>query len=78
LLDINESLLTLAQMEKLVSFQPRFDNELASGKTAIVVQEGFLSGLSRSIAMQSNMLEATYVVMVFSSRDTAYKWFDEP
>ena len=73
-----KSLLTIKQLDQIVSFQPRFEGEREPGKSAIVVQDNFISGLSNVLGTQNNMSGAAYTVMVFSSKDTAYKWLDEP
>ena len=78
LLDVSENLITLEQMEKIISFPPRFKGEGQSGKTAIVAQNSFLMGLANVLGMENNLLKAPYTVMVFNSLDSAYKWFDEP
>lgn len=78
LLQITESLFTLEQAEKIVKFQPRFEGKRKSGKTAIVVQDQFLYGISNVLGMENNLLEAPYTVMVFGSKETAFKWIDEP
>jgi len=76
-LKTTERQITVEQAEKILSLKQRYEGESGSGKTAVVAHERFFYGLSRTFAMQSNLLKARYTVMVFSSRDTAYKWFDE-
>jgi len=66
------------QAEKLLLLKERYDGKLAEGKTAIVAQNNFFYGLSRTLALQSNLQEARYTIMVFNNRETAHKWFDEP
>jgi len=78
LTETKENQLSLEQMDEVISFQPRFEGNRESGKTAIVAQDSLLWGLSRTIAKESNRLDALYTVMVFSTEGAAYPWFDEP
>lgn len=76
-LDVTKNRITPAQAEKIVHLKQRYAGQKGSGKTAIVAHDNFFYGLSRSLAAQSNLQEATYTVMIFNDLDIAYKWFDE-
>ena len=77
-LETTKNSITPEQAEKLLLLKQRYEGKKKKGKTAIVAHDDFFFGMSRSLALQSNLLDARYMVMVFNNPDTAYKWFDEP
>jgi len=76
-LDVTKNRITPEQAEKIVYLKQRYVGKKESGKTAIVAHDNFFYSVSRSLAMQSNLQEATYTVMIFNDLNVAYKWFEE-
>lgn len=76
-LGITKNRITPEQADMIVSLKQRYEGEKGSGKTAIVAHNDFFYGISRSLAMQSNLQEATYTVMIFNNLRVAYKWLAE-
>jgi len=76
-LDVTKNRITPEQAEKIVYFKQRYVGKKGAGKTAIVAHDNFFYSVSRSLAMQSNLQEATYTVMIFNDLNVAYKWFEE-
>jgi len=77
LLNVTKNRITLDQAEKILYLKQRYAGKEGSGKTAIVAHDDFFYGISRSLAMQSNLQGATYTVLIFNDLKVAYKWLYE-
>jgi len=77
LLNVTKNRITLDQAETILYLKQRYAGKKGSGKTAIVAHDDFFYGISRSMAMQSNLQGATYTVLIFNDLNVAYKWLYE-
>ena len=79
--NLNETtdvLLTPEEVERIITYQPRFDGKREAGKTAFVAQDAALFEIARMFEIKSESIQAPYPIMAFRSKDEASQWLDEP
>jgi len=74
---ISDILLTSKEVESIVAYLPRYDGKRPGGKTAFVVQEDLVYGMSRMFQIQNELRNSPYQVEIFHTIEEATKWLDE-
>ena len=67
---------TSEEIEKIASYEPRFEDIRPSGKTAIVANEDLSFGISRMFELYSQMKQAPHDVRVFRELEQAMEWLE--
>lgn len=78
LTETTEVELSSEEIEKIATYEPRIGGKRPLGKTAFVAEKDILFGLARMFETHSSLGQSPYLVMVFRSKDEAYKWLCEP